>query len=327
MRACVTGGTGFLGANLVAGLNERGIEARILRRESSSSAALVGLSYESVICDVLADPADLTRAFEGCDWLFHVAAVSDYWRQKKELIYQVNVEGTRRVLAAAREAGVKRVVFTSSLASMGIPVNGQLLDESATFNLKPDLFPYGHSKLLAEQEARKAAEGGLEVIIVNPSIVLGPRDINQISGSILLEAARGLARFNLPGGVNYVAVADVVDGHLAAAEKGRVGERYILGGVNINHTDMLRLVCEMVGKPAPRFTLPRWILPPAARIVDAARVLFGNRIPFEGNQVLLVGEFMYVDASKADRELGLKHTPLRETVQRAIDWYNENGFL
>ena len=327
MRALVTGGTGFVGANLVAALNDRGVEALVLHRESSSKRALEGLVYESVIGNILDEPEALARSMEGCDWVFHVAAVADYWRQGREWLYKVNVEGTRRVLQAAKLAGVRRLVFTSSLAAMGMPQEGELLTEEDEFNLRPEQFPYGHSKYLAEQEVQRAVEQGLKAVIVNPSIVLGARDLNQISGSIVVEVARGLVRFLPPGGANYVAVEDVAAGHIAAAEKGRAGERYILGGENLPSAEMVALVAEVVGRPAPRLRLPAWVLPPAAWAVRGARAVLGNRVPLDENQVRLLSRYIYADNRKAVQELDLPQTPVRTAVQRAYNWYNRNGVL
>lgn len=327
-RALITGGTGFVGANLVQKLNEREIAARVLLRSTSSQKALDGLRYETVAGDVLDDPAALARAMEGCDWVFHVAAVADYWRQNRDRLYEVNVDGTRNVLRAARHADVGRFVFTSSQAALGLPeYEGQLLDETHLFNLPPDRFPYGHSKALAEEEVRAAAEKGLHAVIVNPSIVLGPRDLNEISGSMVIEAARGRLRFVPPGGANFIDVADVAAGHIAAAEKGRSGERYILGNHNLTHREAVGVICDVVGRGRPRITVPGRLLPPAAMLVRLARAVLGNLVPVDENQVRMMGVFMYADNQKAVSELSLPQTPFRETVQRTYNWYNQNGYV
>ena len=327
VRAFVTGGSGFVGANLVAGLNDRGIDASVLMRSSSSNKALAGLQYQRLEGDILDPVESLAEAISGHDWVFHVAAVSDYWRQDKQWLYRVNVEGTRNMLAAAKLAGVKRFLFTSSLAALGPSTPGQLVDESCTFNREPGRFPYGHSKYLAEIEVQQAVEDGLPAVILNPSICLGARDVNMISGSLVVEAARGLARVVLPGGTNYTAVEDVVFGHIAAAEHSRVGERYILGGTNISHAQAIEVVCDVVGRPAPRIKLRKWMLPPAATVVGAARALLGNLIPFDENQVRLLAENLYANNQKAIDELGLSVTPFRIAVENTYDWYNENGYL
>lgn len=325
--AFVTGGTGFLGANLVAGLNEAGIGARILRRQSSSLLALEGLTYESVQGDVLDPPEKLAGLMDGCEWVFHVAAVSDYWRQSAEWIHTVNVGGTRNVLVAARLAGVKRLVYTSSATALGLSDDGEVRNEQSDFNLKPKEWPYAYSKYLAEGEVKRACDDGLACVIVLPTISIGPRDLNLVSGSIIVEVARGLAKVYPPGGTNFVAVGDVVAGHIAAAENGRLGERYLLGGQNMTHREALEVVCEIVDRPPPKIGLPPWSLPPIAVTSSALRAVFGNRIPFEARQVRLSGRKIYYDASKAVRELGLPRTSFRVAAKSAYDWYNDNGFL
>jgi dihydroflavonol-4-reductase len=327
MKAFITGGTGFIGANIAAALNGEGITACVLRRESSSLLALEGLEYESAVGDILQSPAELAALMAGCDWVFHVAAVADYWRQGTEWLYKVNVEGTKNVLAAAQLAGVGRLVFTSSLAAMGLPEPGQLLDESSTFSLPPEQWPYAHSKHLAEMAVRQAVEEGLSAVIVNPTVVLGPRDVNEISGSIILEAARGLLRFFPPGGVNVVDAADVAAGHLAAARNGRSGERYILGGANLTHEEVVTTACDVAGRPPPKVRIPAWVLPAAAVGVRAGRFFLGNRIPMDANQVRMSGATIYADCRKATNELKLPQTPFRTTVQRTYDWYNSHGYL
>ncbi len=327
MRAFITGGTGFVGANLVEGLAACGIGARVLRRESSSLKALAGLEYESAIGDILDAPEKLAELMAGCDWVFHVAAVADYWRQGQAWLYQVNVEGTKNVIAAAHLARPSRFIFTSSLASMGLPKPGALLDEFSTFNLKPSRFPYGHSKHLAEIELMKAVDAGLPAVIVNPTVILGPRDVNQISGSFIIEAAKGTLKFTTPGGANFIAVKDVVAGHIAAAEKGEIGQRYILGGENRSFRDVAELACQLVGQPKPWLHLPRWSLPGIAVGVAAARLFLGNRIPLDANQVRLAGVNIYADNHKAVQELGLSPMPFLDTVQTAFAWYNSHGYL
>ncbi len=323
----VTGASGFIGSRLVAALNNQGVRPRVLLRDTSPRAALDGLDVEAVLGDVGVDDPALSRACDGVETVYHVAAVSDYWRQPVDRLYAVNVDGTRRMLDAALAGGVRRFVFTSSLASLGLPRHGELLTEAHEFNLPAASFPYGHSKHMAESLVREAADAGLEAVIVNPAVVLGPGDINQISGSIVVEAARGLARFRPPGGANYIHVADVVAGHLAAAERGRPGQRYILGNANVAHAEALDTVCQVLGRDPPTLPLPAWLLPPLATAVSAARRVFGNRVPLDANQVRLLGVPIYADVSRARQELGLPQTPFLDAVRDTVAWYRQTGVI
>lgn len=326
MKALVTGGTGFLGANLAKGLLERGWHVRILRRSTSPLDAVSDLSVEHAIGDVL-DPASLAAAMAGVEVVFHVAAISTYWRSKPDLIYQVNVEGTHRVLDAARQAGVKRVVLTSSGAAVGI-VRGRPSNEDDAFHERIARFPYGRSKWLAEELAREAAKKGQDVVIVNPSVVIGPRDINWGSGSIIKEMASRRVPGVPPGGASYVAVEDVVAGHMAAAGKGRSGERYLLTGENLTHRQLADVVARVVGVEPPRWDMPGWLFPPLAFAAGAASRL-GVRLPIDATQILLSREFIWFDNAKARRELDLPTpcTPIEQAVRQAYKWYMEKGYL
>lgn len=326
MNALVTGGTGFLGANLAAGLVDRGWRVRILRRSNSPLDAVKDLDVDHAIGDVL-KPDSLVAAMQGIDVVFHVAAISIYWRSKPDTIYTVNVEGTRAVLDAARQSGVKRVVFTSSAAAVGL-VKGRPSNEGDPYHERIGRFPYGRSKWLAEEVARAAAKNGQDVTIVNPSVIVGPRDLNWGSGSIIKEVAQRRVPAVPPGGVNYVAVEDVVAGHIAAAEKGRSGERYILSGENLTHRQLLDIVARVVGVKPPRFDIPRGVIPLLAFAADvAARA--GVRLPINAAQLRLSREFIWFDNSKARRELDLPApcTPIEQAVRAAYEWYVANEYL
>ena len=326
MLALVTGATGFIGANLVEALAQRGWQVRALHRASSSLKALAGLAYEPAIGDVT-EPASLAAAMRGVDVVFHVAAVADYWRSDPSRLMRVNVDGTRNVLRAAHEAGVRRVVFTSSCAALGQPAFGQALDERAQFNLRAEAFPYGYSKHLAEQVCQEFVSAGLDVVIVNPAVVFGPRDVNMVSSSLVVEAARRGLPFAPPGGVSAIDVADVCAGHIAAAERGRTGERYILTAENLTYAQLFALLAEVVGRPCPRLILPRWVFRLAAPMVGFARDRLGVRLPVSSEQVRFAAETFWFDASKARCELGLTPRPVREAIQRTYDWYVAHGYL
>ncbi len=326
MRALVTGATGCVGANIVEALLAQGHEVRALRRRSSRLEALDGLTPEFVMGDVN-DYSSLEAAMRGCDWVFHAAAISQYWRNKPEQIFRVNVDGTRNVLRAAQACGVRRVIFTSSAGALGVPERpGELIDETHPFNQPPARFPYGYSKLLAEQEVQAAVAAGLDVVIVNPVSVIGQRDVYFVGGEIIRQARRGRLLAVPPGGTSFVSARAVGLGHVLAAERGLSGERYLLAGDNVTFLELGRVVAEVIGGKPPRYVIPpRWS-EPLARALDAlARV--GISLGLEGNQLRLSALPLYFDGRKAQRELGFPHVPLRDAVVEAWTWYREHGLL
>ncbi len=327
MIALVTGATGFVGANLVEALNIKGWMARALRRQTSSLTALQGLTYESAMGDIN-DPAALGQAMRNVDIVFHVAAAADYWRSSTEKMMRVNVDGTRNVLQAALDAQVKRVVFTSSCAALGKPAFGTARDESAQFNMQPREFPYGYSKVLAEQVCAEFVQRGLDVVIVNPAVVMGPRDVNLISSSMLVEAAkRGGIPILPPGGVSVVDVADVCAAHIAAAERGRTGERYIVTSENLWYEQLFNIIAKAVDGKAPWLRVPAGVLRLGADVVDFLRETLKLQLPVNGEQTRFSAETFWFDASKARRELGLDPKPFTQTARRTYEWYKANGYL
>ncbi len=323
MIALVTGGTGFVGSHVVRALDEAGHTVRVLHRASSRLDALAGLAYQSAIGDIL-DPDSLRAACVGCDWVFHVAAVADYWRTDKQRMFAANVEGTRHVLAAAKEAGVRRVVFTSSAAAVGMRADGQPADESVPFNLPPERFPYGYSKAQAEQIAR---ESGQAVVIVNPVIVMGPGDLNMISGSFLKEVKRfGWLTTVTPGGVSVTDARDVARWQVAAAERGRAGERYLLGTANYSNREWLAMVAEVVGASRPRIAIPAAVLPVLAALIDVARAV-GIHTPVDSNQTRLGAHNIHFDFTKAWTELGRPQVDMRQSLRDTYAWYVEHGYM
>ena len=326
LKVLVTGATGCVGANVVAALLSRAYDVRAMCRTTSSLRALAGLDPELVVGDVL-DTASLVAAMRGCALVFHVAAVSDYWRTPAKRIYQVNVEGTRSAAAAALEAGVQRLVFTSSIGALGVPLPGHTLDESSTFNLPPHRFAYGHSKHLAEQVIQDAIGRGLDAVIVNPTGVIGARDVHFIGGSLLREVRRGLSWLAPPGGLNWVDAETTGLGHVLAAERGRPGTRYILGGENVSHRDAIVIVAEAVGGRRPLVTLPRPLMKPIALLADAFNAVWPGTPLFSGEQARLSTIDLYCDCSRAHQELGLPLTPFRVAVERAHAWYCAQGYF
>jgi dihydroflavonol-4-reductase len=326
VKALVTGATGFVGSNIAAALAARGDQVRVLRRTTSRLDALEGVPVEYALGDIL-DPDSLARAVQGCEVVFHVAAVAQYWRVGKDMVYRVNVEGTRNVMGAALDAGVKRLVHTSSLAALGYPTAGNLADESQTFPPELSWWPYGHSKHLAELEVQKAVREGLPAVIVNPTIIIGPRDVNFVSGSLVQASIKGQLRVVPPGGSNMVHSDDVVTGQLAAAERGHVGERYILGGENLSHWEAAMIIASVTGGARPVLVLPKWTLSPLAGLIDMINGLSHRPPLVAGEQIRLGGQKFYVDTSKASHELGLPQTPFRQAVTDAYVWYREHNLL
>jgi dihydroflavonol-4-reductase len=295
----------------------------VLHRASSRLDALAGLDCESIIGDIL-NRDSLRRACAGCDWVFHAAAVADYWRVDQQQMFIANVDGTRFVLDAAKEAGVRRVVFTSSAAAVGMRADGQPADETVAFNLPPERFPYGYSKVLAEEVVQQS---GQDVVTVNPVVVMGPGDLNLISGSFIMQVKRfGWMITVTSGGVAVTDVRDVAHWHLAAAEKGRAGERYLLGTANYPHREWLQMIAEVIGTPRPRIYIPDALLSPVAGLIDVVRSL-GISTPVDSNQVRLGAQRIYFDFSKAWAELGRPQIEMRQSVQDTYAWYVEHGYI
>ncbi len=320
----VTGATGFIGSALCRLLLEQGHHVRALHRPTSSLIAIQDLPLQRVVGDIL-QAETLSPAMHGVEWVFHAAAESAHWRHP-ERVSRVTVEGTRNTVRAAREACVERLVYTSSLAALGVPPEGQQLTEADNYNLDPKRFPYGHAKLLAEQTAVETAGSDLEVVIVNPSIVLGAGDRNQISGSLVIESARGHIPFYPAGGTNFVHIDDVAAGHLAAAVRGRAGERYILAGENISYRRALATLAEITGSKPPKIRLPAPLTGPASHLAVLYARLIG--VPLDPNLIRLSRYPLYCDRSKAERGLGLEdYLPFRQAARDAYDWYREQGVL
>ena len=281
LHALVTGGTGFLGSNLALRLIERRWKVRILERTGANRDLLEGGPFEFITGDVL-QPESLPPAMEGIDVVFHTAGVVDYWRQGVERMYEVNVEGTRNVMAAALRAGVPRLVHTSSTAAMGIHPN-VVVDKSFSFNVKPTSFVYGHSKFQAEEVVFEYIDKGLPALIVNPTTVLGPRDIRKVSSGMVVEVVKNcIPPLVPPGGTNVVPICDVAQGHIEAALKGEVGERYILAGENMNHAQLYKTIADVAGCDGTIKVMPRWQVALIAGITDMVQPQTTGPVPLTG---------------------------------------------
>ena len=323
--AFLTGGTGFVGANLARLLLAEGWQVRALARPGSDRRNLAGLPLEVVEGDVT-DP-DLASALRGADAVFHVAAHYSLWRKDREALLRSNVGGTRNVLAAARSAGVPRTVYTSSVAAIGVK-HGGIADE--TFQSPPAVLigTYKLSKYLAEREALAAAAAGQDVVVVNPTTPLGPWDRKPTpTGEILVRFLSGNMPALVETGLNFVDVADVARGHLLAYERGRSGERYILGSENLTLRSLLERVGAEVGRAAPRWSLPPW-LPLAVAWVDEGLLgSLGRKPSVPIDAVRMSQESMYYDTSKSRAELGFTPSPIDEAIRAAIRWFAENGYF
>ena len=319
-RALITGGTGFIGSNLALRLLEKRWAVRILERPGASRILLEGGPFEFVPGDVL-EPRTLSPAMEGIDVVFHAAGVVDHWRQGAEHMHRVNVEGTRHVAEAALQARVPRFVQTSSAAALGIHPDA-VVDETYRFNVEPGRFRYGYSKHLAEGVVLEAVTRGLPAVIVEPTTVMGPRDLRKVSCGEVVEVANHCAPPLIPpGGLNVVAICDVAQGHIEAALKGRVGERYLLGGENMTHLQLYRTIAEVVGCGMRLRVMPRWLVALAAALTDVAQPRTGGPVPLTGTRLRLESKTFYFDSSKARQAFDMPDTPLRVTIGRTYEWY------
>ena len=328
MTVMVTGGTGFVGANLVRELVAEGATVRVLARPTSDRRALTGLPVDVVAGDLL-DPASLRAALAGVRVLYHVAADYRLWAPDPSLLYRVNVDGTRALLAAAEAAGVSRVVYTSSVGTLGIPADGTPGTEATPVALADMVGDYKRSKYLAEREAETAAARGLPVVIVNPSAPIGPWDWKPTpTGKMLVDYLRGRMLAYLDTGLNLVHVRDVARGHIQAAERGRPGQRYILGHAagNLGLRAIFERLAPYTGIAAPRVRLPHGAaLAIATALEGVARVT--RREPLASRTaVRMAAKRMFFDPAKAIRELGLPQTPVDTALRDAVDWFWAHGY-
>ena len=333
MNCFVTGASGFIGANLVHELNARGHRVKALLRPNADLRGLHGAEYERVDGDV-SDRAALQWAMRGCDWCFHVAASYHLWLRDYAPMYAANVEGTHNVIEAATAAGCSRIVYTSTVGCIGLPMESSgtvtPTDESTPVSEAQMSNHYKLSKWKAEVVARELAAKGAPVVIVNPSAPVGPRDVKPTpTGQVIVDFLNRAMPAYLDTGLNWVHVRDVATGHILAAEKGRVGERYILGHQLGNWTmkEALDLLGEITGVPAPSFRVPYWVALSAARVNEAFADLTGKppKAPVAG--VRMAKYKMFFNPARAVRELGLPQTPPREALSDAVEWFRKNGYV
>jgi dihydroflavonol-4-reductase len=329
-KALVTGATGFVGAAVARRLRAEGFAVRVLARKASPRANLEGLAVEVAEGD-LTDPASLKRAAEGCAVVFHVAADYRLWTRDPTAMFRVNVEGSVALVRAAMAAGTSRIVYTSSVATLGIPGGGKSGDEETPVGFADMIGPYKQSKFKAEEAVRRLiAEEGAPVVIVNPSTPIGPGDIKPTpTGRMIVEAARGRMPAFVDTGLNVVHVDDVAKGHLLALRRGRVGERYVLGGENMALGEILAEIARQCGRRPPTIRIPHGAIYPVAVLAEAwARLIPSAGEPFVTVDGLkMARKKMFFSSAKAARELGYAARPAVQALSDAVAWFRDMGYL
>jgi dihydroflavonol-4-reductase len=328
MKALVTGATGFVGAAVARALVREHWEVRVLARQGSDRRNVRSLPVETVVGD-LGDRGSLERALAGCEALFHVAADYRIGAQDPERLYQTNVQGTRAVIEAAMQAGVRRIVYTSSVATMGIPRDGSPGREDTPVSVEDMIGHYKRSKFLAEEWVRQAAtQVGAPIVIVNPSTPIGPGDVKPTpTGQIVVDAASGRMPAYVDTGLNIVHVDDVAQGHLLAFQRGRIGERYILGGQDMSLREILFEIARLTGRKPPSVRLPHGFVLPIAYVSDAIARFTGRpgRVTVEG--VRMSRKHMFFSSDKAVSELGYRWRAPQQAFADALVWFREQGYL
>ncbi len=332
MKAFVTGATGFVGSHVAHVLAEQGADLRLLVRSSSDPKNIQHLMAERVVGD-LRDSGSLEKAISGCDTVFHVAADYRLWIRDPEQMYRSNVEGTRAILEAARKNGVRRVVYTSSVATMGFTSNGHPANEDSPVALENMIGHYKRSKFMAEQivlaAGERAEESGMKVVVVNPTTPVGEQDIKPTpTGRIIVDFLKKKFPAYVDTGLNLLDVRECARGHVAALEKGRSGERYILGGENLTLKQILDKLAAITGLPSPKVRVP-YAVALAAGVVD--QVVTGSILRREPRATIeavrMSRKKMFVTSGKAERELGWKVVAVDDALRRAVEWFRANQYV
>lgn len=328
MKAFVTGATGFVGSHVARLLREEGADLRLLVRPTSRRENIADLKGEVVIGD-LTDKASLKKGMQGCDAVFHVAADYRLWVRRPEEMYQANVEGTRALLEAAQEAGVRRLVYTSSVATMGFTGNGAPCDEDSPVSVNDMVGHYKRSKFMAEQIALESGRAGVNVVMVNPTTPVGERDIKPTpTGRIIVDFLKKKFPAYVDTGLNLVDVREVALGHLAAFERAKPGERYILGGENLTLKQVFDKLQAIAGIPGPKVKIPHAVAMLYATWDQTFTGLMLGREPRATVEAVRMGKKkMWASSAKAERDLGWKAGPVDDALARAVDWFRRNGYV
>ncbi len=327
-KILITGASGFVGSAVARKLVEAGFSVRALVRASSPRAHLAGLDLEFVEGD-LRDRKSIGRAMAGARYVFHVAADYRFWARDRSEIFASNVGGTQNLMEEALAAGVERVIYTSSVATIRLRADGTSADESIGLSEDQGIGAYKRSKIAAERLVESMiAERGLPAVIVNPSTPIGPRDVKPTpTGRVIVEAARGRIPLFIDTGLNLAHVDDVAEGHLAALHRGKIGERYILGGQNVLFSQMLRDIAALVGRRAARFSLPWRALMPVAFVAEGIASVTG-REPFATMDGVRMAKYrMFFTTAKAERDLGYRARPYTAGIEDAVRWFRDSGYL
>jgi dihydroflavonol-4-reductase len=328
LKFFLTGATGFLGSHVARALAEQGAQLRLLVRPTSNLKNLEGLPAETAAGD-LRDPASLQKAMQGCDTVFHVAADYRLWLRDPEEMYRSNVEGTRAILEAAHKNNVRSVVYTSSVATIGFHGNGHPADEDSPVSLADMIGHYKRSKFMAEQVALDAGRSGLRVITVNPTTPVGEQDIKPTpTGRIILDFLKRKFPAYVETGLNLVDVRVCAQGHIAALEKGKSGERYILGGENLTLKQILDKLGTISGLPSPTVKLPYFVAFAAGAVDQTISTFIPNREPRATIETVRMGrKKMWASSAKAERDLGWQTLPVDDALRRAVEWFRANSYV
>ena len=327
MKTLVTGANGFIGSSLVRELLKDGVEVRVLLRENSDTRNIDGLDVEKAYGDIR-DGASMKAALKGCDTFYQAAALYAFWVPDNRVLYDINVEGTKTALDAALKQGVEKVVYTSTIAAVGFYGAESPANEDVEYNLWDSGDHYSRSKHLGEVEAKKFCEQGLPVVVVNPAGVVGVRDIKPTpTGQMIVDVLNRKMPAYPDMGMNFVDVEDVARGHILAAQKGRVGERYILGNENMLLRDYFQLIGEVAGVQPPARGMPYALGIAMAYCLQLLSAITRKPPLMTPSMARMSGSRAYFDCSKAVNELGFPQTPIRTTIEKAVNWFRENGYV
>src|SRR5271168_598107 len=328
MKAFVTGATGFVGSHVAQVLAEQGADLRLLVRSGSDLRNIEGIQADQVVGD-LRDLASIEKTVAGCEVVFHVAADYRLWVRDPQQMYRANVEGTRAVLEAARKNHVRRVVYTSSVATMGFTLNGHPADEDSPVSLDGMIGHYKRSKFMAEEVALEAGRGSMDVVVVNPSTPVGEQDIKPTpTGRIVVDFLKKKFPAYVDTGLNLVDVTECAHGHVAALEKGKSGERYILGGENLTLKQILDKLAAITGLPSPTVKLPYFVAYLAGAVDETVSGRMLGREPRATVETVRMGKKkMWASSDKAKRELGWEIIPPDDALRRAVEWFRANGYV